>query len=110
MAVDQATGHAEITARAATLAVAGPVALYLLSVWALHVRDKPRGLSRVAAPCTAGLVVVAGVLAWPVPVIGLLLAVLIAVSEVAPRRPLSPRPIQAQAQTVPSGGTVRSIR
>jgi hypothetical protein len=56
VAADQATGHADLTARGATASVAVPVALYLLSVWAIHVAAKPPGLVRAAPPCAAALV------------------------------------------------------
>jgi low temperature requirement protein LtrA len=38
VAVDQATGHSAISSRAAAAAVTVPVALYLVTVWALHLR------------------------------------------------------------------------
>ena len=57
VAADQAIGHTDLSARAATACVAVPAALYVLSVWVVHVTAKPAGPVRVAPPCAAVLVV-----------------------------------------------------
>ncbi|QKW07149.1 low temperature requirement protein A [Streptomyces sp. NA04227] len=43
VAAEQATGHAHLSARTAALSVTLPMALYLLTVWALHARHAKRG-------------------------------------------------------------------
>src|SRR5205085_5686109 len=40
IAVDQATGHSRLTDRQAGFAITVPVAIYLVTVWALHARYK----------------------------------------------------------------------
>jgi hypothetical protein len=89
--VDQTTHHAEITARAATAAVAIPVALYLLSVWVLHAWRWPAGtatatgrrLDGVRFPVAAGLVLLATV-TESVLAIGVVLTALVASTIVWP--------------------------
>jgi hypothetical protein len=81
--VDQATHHAEITARAATATVAIPVALYLLSVWLLHAWRTPGPAGGLRFPVAAGLVLLATV-TESVLVIGLVLAALVASTIVSP--------------------------
>jgi low temperature requirement protein LtrA len=78
VAVDQAGHHAHISARGATLAVAIPVALFLLSVWALHLGTPSRGPIRRAVPFIAALLVGLAALGAPVVVLGLVLAGLLA--------------------------------
>jgi low temperature requirement protein LtrA len=86
--VDQAAHHAEITARAATAAVAIPVALYLLSVWVLHSWHWPTKAAGIRweglrFPLAAGLVLLA-VLTGSVLPIGFVLAALVASTIVSP--------------------------
>jgi low temperature requirement protein LtrA len=77
---DRIVGRSAISPRAAGAAVAVPVALYLLCVWALHVRPSRRERASTAAfLVTAALVLAAPLVAWPVVVVGLLLAGLVAV-------------------------------
>jgi low temperature requirement protein LtrA len=85
VAADQAIGHAELSARAATASVAVPAALYVLSVWAVHVTAKPAGPVRAAPPCAAVLVVLVAVAGLPVVAVGLVLVALVAFSELAAR-------------------------
>ncbi|MGH9139289.1 MAG: low temperature requirement protein A, partial [Acidimicrobiales bacterium] len=61
VSVDHATGRSHgLSDAGAGLVFTVPVALYVLSVWALHVRQKPPGPFRVtAAPAAAALVVAA---------------------------------------------------
>jgi low temperature requirement protein LtrA len=84
VAVDHATGHAELPAWGAAAAVAVPVALYLVSVWLLHTggqaRPSPR---RIAYPVAAALVLAAIAVAEAVLVIGLLAAALVAARVLA---------------------------
>jgi low temperature requirement protein LtrA len=90
--VDHLTGDAAIGARASAAAYTVPVALFLLSVWALHVR--PHHLGRwhgSLVPATAVLVLAATFTAEPVLATGLLVALMIAVTLVAGRRPAAAR-------------------
>jgi low temperature requirement protein LtrA len=77
VAVDQAGHGAEISSRGATLAVAIPVALFLLSVWALHLGTPSRARVRRAIPVTGVLLVVLASVGAPVLVLGLVLAGLV---------------------------------
>jgi low temperature requirement protein LtrA len=85
VAADQAIGHADLSARGATTCVAVPTALYLLSVWAIHLTAKPAGPVRAAAPCAAILVMVVAVAGLPVLAVGLILVALVVFSELATR-------------------------
>jgi low temperature requirement protein LtrA len=81
-AVDFHTGHSQLSAQGAAAAVAVPVAVYLLSVWVLHVRPHRRGrLLEAAFPATAVLVLAAAT-TGALPLIALLLAGLVATSVV----------------------------
>ena len=85
--VDQATHHAKVSAGSAAAAVAVPVAVYLISLWVIH--DRPDyGRTRVFGPIVAVLVLLtpfAGAAA--VPLIGLILAGLVAVKLAVLRTP-----------------------
>ena len=79
VAVDFATGHAEIGAFGAGAAVAVPVASYLLGVWALHARtrvDSPTAAFSV--PAVALLILLTPLTGHAVLVTGVLLAALLA--------------------------------
>jgi len=86
VSVDQVTGHGQVSARAAGFAVAIPVALYLVCLWALHSRsDNPR--TRALGPVTAVLVMAAPLTSQPVLVVGLLLVAMLTVNLLGlPRR------------------------
>jgi hypothetical protein len=72
--VDYDTGHADLSALAAGAAPAVPVAVYLLSIWALHVRPhRPGSIQTAAYPLTAVLVLAAAATPMPQPLIALLL-------------------------------------
>ena len=80
VSADFAAGRTQLSATAAGATLAVPVALYLLTVWALEVRPLAhRSASTVAFPLTAGLVLFASTADHPVPVIGVALAVLAAI-------------------------------
>jgi len=79
VAVDQAGHHAQISARGATLTVAIPVGLFLLSVWALHLGTPTRSAIRRAMPIVAALLVGLAAIGAPIVVLGLVLAGLLAV-------------------------------
>jgi low temperature requirement protein LtrA len=78
VSVDQVTGHGQVSARVAGFAVAIPVALYLMCLWALHYRhDYQR--TRALGPITAALVLAAPFTSQPVLATGLLLVAMLAV-------------------------------
>lgn len=86
VAVDAAMHHAHLSDRGVSLAVAIPVALYIVSVWALHARSWAAGPSKaVATLVLAGLVLAAGLAALPVVTTGLLLVAGISYFEVVRR-------------------------
>jgi low temperature requirement protein LtrA len=90
--VDHVTGHAAVGARASAAAFTIPVALFLLAVWALQLR--PHHLGRwpsALVPATAAVVLAATLAPEPVLVTGLLVAAMIAVSQVALSRPAAAR-------------------
>jgi low temperature requirement protein LtrA len=59
VAVDQITGHSQLTDLEANLVFTVPVALYLLVLWVLHGPMKPRDPMHVLAPPTAATLVLA---------------------------------------------------
>jgi low temperature requirement protein LtrA len=86
--VDSLTGHTALSARASGLALAIPVACYLLSVWLLHARPHQRTLlEKSAFPITAVLVLLATLTGQPVLVIGVLVALLVGVTTAMSSRP-----------------------
>ncbi len=86
--VDSLTDHTELPARASALALAVPVALYLLSVWLLHVRPHQRTrLEKSAFPVCAVLVLLASLTAQPVLAIGVLVALLVGLTTAMSSRP-----------------------
>ena len=93
VAVDVATGHAELSERGAALAVAGAVALYMLSVWAVSGRFKDRTrVGPLSAPVSAAAVLVVGLVTGSVLAIGLVVAATVAAFVVAESRDPSPVP------------------
>jgi low temperature requirement protein LtrA len=86
VAVDHATGRAEISETLSGYAVAIPVAVYLFFVWLLHIRPHQRGPLVLAYPVVAVLCLVAPVLPSPVVVLAVLLAVLVAINITIGRR------------------------
>jgi low temperature requirement protein LtrA len=83
--VDQVTHRAEVSAVAAGMAVAIPVAVYLLCLWFLHDRPEYRD-TRVFGVATAGLVLLTPFTGHAVPFIGALLVALVG-TRLALRRP-----------------------
>lgn len=79
VAVDHDLHRAHVSGRTAGYATALPVAVYLLALWALHLRAK-RGLGVVLFPVAAVLVLVAPWLPAPIHVIAGLLFVLVALT------------------------------
>ncbi len=88
VAVDHVTGAAPVPARVAGYAVAVPVAVYLLSVRALHWERHRRGLAPLAVPVAAVLVLALPLVPATLPLIALVLAGLVATS---PGRPVGHR-------------------
>jgi low temperature requirement protein LtrA len=79
VAVDHAAGHGHVSDARAGAVVAVPVAVYLLSLWVLHlVLDVAPASPRFTAPLTAGLVLAAPATSQPVLVVGALLAAMMA--------------------------------
>lgn len=89
--VDHDLHPAHVSGRTAGYATALPVAVYLLSVWVLHLRSK-RGLALVAFPAAAALALVAPWLPAPIHVIAGLLSVLVALTLVMRHRPVPRTP------------------
>jgi low temperature requirement protein LtrA len=87
VSVDYTTRHAEIGGVGAGAAVTIPVALYLLSLWALH--ERPRAASLIEAslaPVTALLILLTPFSSQPVLLTGLLLSALLAIKLVGRQR------------------------
>ncbi|MGN9906878.1 low temperature requirement protein A [Phytohabitans sp. LJ34] len=86
VAVDYETHKAHLGGVAVGYAVAVPVAVYLFSVWLLHVRPHQRGLIVVAYPAAAVLALLAPLTPEPVPVTAAVVAALVATTVVAAHR------------------------
>ena len=85
--VDQQTGHAEISNRFAVLTVAVPLAIYLVSVWAVHHKaNESAGLRTTAYFVAAVLVLLLGALGAPMWALGLVTVALVAQSVVMAER------------------------
>ena len=83
--VDQVTHRADVSAVAAGMAVAIPVAVYLICLWVLHDRPEYRG-TRLLGAATAGLVLLTPYTGYAVPLTGAMLAALVGTKLVL-RRP-----------------------
>ncbi len=92
VSVDYDTHHAHVGSLAAGYATAIPVAVFLLSVWVLHICPHVRGPVNVAFPITAALVLLAPFGPAPIHVIAVLVAALVTVTVVADRRHLAGSP------------------
>jgi len=79
VAIDQATGHSKLTSLEAGFAETIPVAIYLVAVWALHARYKPKGLWKIiAVPVAVALILASSALSDPVLVTGIIMTALVA--------------------------------
>ncbi|WP_189052748.1 low temperature requirement protein A [Longimycelium tulufanense] len=79
--IDFDTHQTHISPLAAGMAVAVPVALFLISVWGLHVRPHHRGpLLNSAFPLAAVLILVTPLTPLPLPLIALIVAALVGVN------------------------------
>ena len=85
--VDQVTHRAEVSAVTAGMAVAIPVAVYLICLWVLHDRPEYRG-TRLLGAATAGLVLLTPYTGYAVPLTGAMLAALVGTKLIL-RRQLS---------------------
>ena len=87
VAVDQATGHSELTDFQAGLAITVPVSAYLVAVWLLYFADKyPRALRNCGVPVAVVLILASSETSEPVLATGAILAVLVAVDIAARSR------------------------
>jgi low temperature requirement protein LtrA len=78
VAIDQATGHSRLTSLEAGFVETVPVAVYLVAVWALHARYKPKGLWKVVAvPVSVLLILATSAAPEPVLTTGIIMAVLV---------------------------------
>ncbi|WP_422739924.1 low temperature requirement protein A [Micromonospora sp. WMMD729] len=77
---------AHVSATTAAYAVAVPIAVFLLTVWVLHVRRQQHGAVVVAYPVVAGVALLVPLGPAPVTVLALLLVALVAVTVVLRRR------------------------
>jgi low temperature requirement protein LtrA len=85
--VEHDVGEFEISARLAGAAVAVPVAIFLVVVWALHLRHRHTPLASAAFPVTAALVALAPLTGAAVYVVAVLLLALVTVTVVTSRGP-----------------------
>jgi len=82
--VDQATHHAEIGPRGAGFAVAIPVAIYLMGLWAIHTRPRASSWFQIALfPVATLLILLTPLTGQPVLWTGLLMAVLLSIKLIA---------------------------
>ena len=86
VAVDQATGHPEISSTLAGYAIAVPVAVYLFFVWLLHIRPHQSGPMKAAFPLAAVLAVLTPLVPGTMELLAALLAVLVAINVSVGRR------------------------
>jgi low temperature requirement protein LtrA len=80
VAVDHTTGTAEISDRLNGYAVAVPVAVYLFTVWLLHIRPHQSGPILVVFPAASMLVLLAPLGPEPIEVMAGILVVLVGIS------------------------------
>jgi hypothetical protein len=86
VAVDQATHHTHIGDRAAGMALAIPVAVYIISVWLVQYRPRTRCRHSLAFPLAAVLVLLTPLLPLTPLLVALLLAALTAHVVIAEHR------------------------
>jgi low temperature requirement protein LtrA len=86
VAVDYDTHVAHVGRVAAGYAVAGPVAVFVLAVWILHVCPHLRGLVNAVYPVAAALVLLTPWLPAPVHLTAVVMAALVATVTIAGRR------------------------
>jgi low temperature requirement protein LtrA len=84
--VDHTTGTAEISDRLNGYAVAVPVAVYLFTVWLLHIRPHQSGPMLVVYPVATVLVLLAPLGPEPITVMAVILVVVVGISVTLGRR------------------------
>ncbi|MEV1015413.1 low temperature requirement protein A [Micromonospora sp. NPDC049801] len=84
--VDQERHLAHVSGTTAAYAVAVPLAVFLLTVWVLHVRRQQHGAVVVAYPVVAAVALLVPLGPAPVPVLALLLVALVALTVVLRER------------------------
>jgi low temperature requirement protein LtrA len=99
VAIEEATGHAHLGWVVVGTAVGVPLAVYLLSLWALYVRTRRDSVHKLVIPVAVALIIGAIFTPAPVLVIGLVLAVVVA-AKVAlnirdTRRTDTPTPVES---------------
>jgi low temperature requirement protein LtrA len=85
VSVDHVRHAAHLSTVAAGYAIAAPVAVFLLSVWVLHIRPHLRGPTVLAFPAAVALVLLTPFTPVPVQLTALVAAVLVASTIVATR-------------------------
>ena len=85
--VEHDVGEMQVSERLAGAAVAVPVAVFLVVVWALHLRHRHTPLASAAFPVTAALVLLAPLTAAAPYLVAALLMALVAVTVVTSRGP-----------------------
>jgi low temperature requirement protein LtrA len=81
--VDHATGQTHLGASAAAAAVTVPVAVFLCTLWLLHIRPHRAGLwHSILIPASAAVILAATFVPWPVLLTGLVAMSLVTVSVV----------------------------
>ncbi|WP_208760916.1 low temperature requirement protein A [Micromonospora orduensis] len=99
VAVDHERHLAHISGTTAWYALAVPVAVFLLTIWVLHVRRQQHGAVVVAFPVVALLALLTPLGPAPVYAVALLLVALVALTVLLRRRDVLPAP------AVPDGGS-----
>lgn len=77
--VEYVTHHAHISKQVATLSVAIPVAVYVVTLWLIRDRLWMKGPGQLLMPVTAGLIVLSGVLGFHSLILITLLLVLVVI-------------------------------
>jgi low temperature requirement protein LtrA len=83
VAIDATVGASELGPVATAAGIAIPVAIYLLSLWVLHIRTRDTLVHRAGVPAVAILVLAATLTRAPVILIGLLLVAVVIAKVVA---------------------------
>lgn len=85
--IDQLTQHLELSPALVTLAVSGPVAVFLLGVWWIAIRDHADRVVNTAIPVAAVLVLLDPLLPVPITLTAVIMALLVVVLVLRPPLP-----------------------
>ena len=85
--IDQLTQHLELSPALVTLAVSGPVAVFLLGVWWIAIRDHADRVVNTAIPLAAVLVLLDPLLPVPITLTAVIMALLVVVLVLRPPLP-----------------------